>query len=268
MRARRLIAAASVAALGVLSLGACGKATPGVAAYVGDTKYSVDRVDEIYDDAQTKYADAIRSQAGQSGATPSPEQLRSTVTRQDVLNLLVSIELGKRVVAEQGITVADEVKPEQLEQQLQMPAATEYVRLWGEWVDISGALGAKLPTAEVSDESVMAVYDAIAKAGAIQSGLTVAQVRQAFGESGGPGSQGGFVRAATALSAALQQEAGKAGTSINPRFRPIGVPSVVSTGQSLVFYSLPYIDQNGPVTDISTPQAPAAESSAPAAPGV
>ncbi|WP_036374264.1 hypothetical protein [Micromonospora sp. ATCC 39149] len=267
MRARRLIAAASVAALGVLSLGACGKATPAVAAYVGDTRYSVDRVNEIYDDAQAKYADAIRSQAGQSGATPSPEQLRSTVTRQDVLNLLVSIELGKRVVAEQGITVADEVKPEQLEQQLQMPAATEYVRLWGEWVDISGALGAKLPTAEVSDESVMAVYDAIAKAGAIQSGLTVAQVRQAFGESGGPGSQGGFVRAATALSAALQQEAEKAGTSINPRFRPIGVPSVVSTGQSLVFYSLPYIDQNGPVTDISTPQAPAAESSAPAAPG-
>ncbi|MFC8846134.1 MULTISPECIES: hypothetical protein [unclassified Micromonospora] len=266
MRARRLIAAASVAALGVLSLAACGKAAPDVAAYVGDTKYSVDRVDEIYDDAQAKYADAIRSQAGQGGATPSPEQLRSTVTRQDVLNLLVSIELGKRVVAEQGITVADEVKPEQLEQQLQLPATTEYVRLWGEWVDISGALGAQLPTAEVGDESVMAVYHAIAKTGAIQPGMTVAEVRQAFGESGGPGSQGGFVRAATALSNALQQEAEQAGASINPRFRPVGVPSVVSTGQSLVFYSLPYIDQFGPVTDISTPQAPAEESNAPAAP--
>ena len=37
MRARRVIAVASVAALGVLSLAACGKSAPDVAAYVGDT---------------------------------------------------------------------------------------------------------------------------------------------------------------------------------------------------------------------------------------
>jgi hypothetical protein len=268
MRTRRLIAAASVAALGVLSLGACGKSAPDVAAYVGDAKYSVDRVDEIYDEVQTKYAEAVRAQSAQTGATPAPERLRSEVTRQDVLNLLVSIELGKRVVAAQSIPVPDEVRPEQLEQQLQVPAATEYTRLWSEWVDISTALGARLPAAEVNDEAVMAVYRAIEKTGAIQSGLTVAQVRQAFGESGGAGSQGGFVRGATALSAALQAEAEKAGASVNPRFRPVGVPSVVSSGQSLVFYSLPYIDENGPVTDISTPQPPAGEPTAPAAPGV
>ncbi|MFF3866918.1 hypothetical protein [Micromonospora sp. NPDC001898] len=266
MRARRLIAAASVAALGALSLGACGKSAPDVAAYVGDTRYSVDRVDEIYDNAQTMYAAAVSAEAGQTGATPSPEQLRTSVTRQDVLNLLVSIDLGKRVVAAQGLQVPDEVKPEQLEQQLRIPAAAEYAKLWGEWVDISAVLGAKLPPVEVSDKSIMAVYGAIEKTGAIQSGLSVAEVRQAFGETGEGG--GGFVRGATALSSALQEEAEKAGTSIHPRYRPIGVPSVVSTGQSLVFYSLPYIGQDGPVTDISTPEAPATESAAPATPGV
>ncbi|MER5700796.1 hypothetical protein ABT023_02375 [Micromonospora sp. NPDC002296] len=267
MRARRLIAAASVAALGALSLGACGKSAPDVAAYVGDTRYSVDRVDEIYDNAQTLYAAAVSAEAGPAGATPSPEQLRSSVTRQDVLNLLVSIDLGKRVVATQGLQVPDEVKPEQLEQQLRIPAAAEYAKLWGEWVDISAVLGAKLPPVEVSDKSIMAVYHAIEKTGAIRSGLSVAEVRQAFGETG-EGGGGGFVRGATALSSALQEEAEKAGASINPRYRPIGVPSVVSTGQSLVFYSLPYIDQDGPVTDISTPEAPATESAAPATPGV
>jgi hypothetical protein len=42
----------------------------------------------------------------------------------------------------------------------------------------------------------------------------------------------------------------------------------VNTSQSLVFYSLPFVDKNGPVTDISTPEPPAgAATSAPAAPG-
>ncbi|MFG1952189.1 hypothetical protein [Micromonospora sp. NPDC048830] len=255
MRARRLIAAATVAALGVLSLGACGKSAPSVAAYVGDTTYSVARVDDIYDDVQATYGAAVRAQAAQTGATPPPEQQRAAVTRQDVLNLLVSIELGRRVVAAKGVTVPDQVTPEQLAPQLRVPAEAEYARLWAEWIDVSQALGASLPPAELSDDAIMAVYHAIEKTGAINSGLTVAQVREAFG-------QAGFVREATALSLALREEAQRAGASINPRYRPIGVPSVVSTGQALVFYSLPYIDHDGPVTDISTPQTPAASAAA------
>lgn len=257
MRARRLFAAASVAALAALSLAACGRSAPDVAAYVGDTRYSVDRVDEIYADAQAQYADAVRGQRAATGATPAPEELRSAVTRQDVLNLLIAVDLGKRVVAEKKIAVKDEVSPEQLQAQLQMPASAEYAKLWGEWVDISGALQQELPPADLSDDAIMAVYQAIAKTGAIRSGLSVDQVKQAFGE-------GGFVRSATALSAALREEADKVDTSVNPKYGPIGVPSVVSTGQSLVFYALPYINHDGPVTDISTPEAP--ETSAPVKP--
>ncbi|MER6594733.1 hypothetical protein ABT214_23345 [Micromonospora purpureochromogenes] len=247
MRARRLIAAASVAALGVLSLAACGKSSPDVAAYVGDRTYSVDRVDAIYDDAQAKYAEAIRQSATQAGVTPDAEQLRSRVSRQDVVNLLVSIDLGKRVVAEQGLQVPDQVTPEQLAQQLQMPPQAEFAKLWGEWADISMVLSQKLPPAELSDASVMAVYHAIEETGGIQAGLSVGEVRQLFGE-------GGFVRTASALSAALEDEADKVDLSVNPRFRPLGVPSWVNKGQELVFYALPYVDASGPVTDISTPE--------------
>ncbi|MFF5072887.1 hypothetical protein ACFY2R_17295 [Micromonospora olivasterospora] len=254
MRARRLLAA-TVAAFGVLSLGACGKSAPSVAAYVGDTTYSVARVDDIYDDVQAKFGAAVRAQAAQTGATPPPEQQRSAVTRQDVVNLLVSLELGRRAVAARGVSVPDQVTPEQLAPELRVPADAEYAKLWAEWIDISQALGATLPPAELSDDAVMAVYHAIEKTGQIQAGLPVVKVRQMFGE-------GGFVRAATALSSALREEARQAGASINPRYRPIGVPSVVSTGQALVFYHLPYIDQDGPVTDISTPQAPAASAAA------
>ncbi|MEH1015374.1 hypothetical protein V6U90_19945 [Micromonospora sp. CPCC 206060] len=250
MRARRLVAVAATAALGLASLAACGKSSPDVAAYVGDTKYSVERVDGIYDDAQTRYAAAVNAQAAQAGATPSPEQLRARVNRQDIVNLLVSIELGRRVATEKQLTVPDEVTPEQLAQPLQMPPDAEYAQLWGEWLDIYNTLAEKLPPAELSDASVMAVYDAIAATGAIQPGLTVAEVRQAFGT-------GDFVRQGSAVSAALQVEAEQAGVSINPAYRPVGVPSAVNAAQGPVFYSLPYIDESGPVTDISTPEAPA-----------
>ncbi|MGC4851998.1 hypothetical protein ACLQ24_01065 [Micromonospora sp. DT4] len=248
MRARRVIAAASVAALGVLSLAACERSAPDVAAYVGDTTYSLDRVDGIYDEAQAKYGDVVRQAAGQTGATPSPEQLRSPVTRQDVVNLLVSLELGKRVAKAKNIQVPDEVSPQQLEQSLRVPATTEYTKLWGEWVDLLQAFNQQLPPAEVSDESVMAVYQALAKVGAIPGGLPVTEVRQRFGE-------GAFVGSATALSVVLEDEADRADVSINPRYREVGVPSLVSSGQSVIFYSLPYINEEGPVTDISTPDA-------------
>lgn len=262
MRARRVIAAASVAALGVLSLAACGKSAPNVAAYVGDTTYSVDRIDAIYDDVQTKYGDAVRQEASQAGASPSAEQLRAAVTRQDVVNLLISLDLGKRVAAAKNIQVPDEVTPQQLEQNLRVPATTEYAKLWGEWIDLLQVLNQQLPPAELSDDSLMAVYDALTKTGAIQPGMSVADVRRAFGD-------GGFVRSATALSTALEDEASRTDVTINPRYRAVGVPSVVSSGQQLIFYSLPYINEAGPVTDISTPEplpstgSPSAEGPAP-----
>ncbi|MFF5174428.1 hypothetical protein ACFY3U_17555 [Micromonospora sp. NPDC000089] len=261
MRVRRLIAAASVAALGVLSLAGCGRANPDVAAYVGDRTYSVDRVDSIYEDAQAQYAEAVRQGATQAGATPSAEQLRSSVTRQDVVNLLVSIDLGRRIVAAEKLQVPDQVTPDQLAQQLRMPPQAEYAKLWGEWADISLVLSQKLPPADLSDESVMAVYHAIEKTGGIDPGLSVSQVKQLFGEAG-------FVRSASALSAALKTEADKVDVSVNPHYRPLGVPSWVNKGQELVFYALPYIDASGPVTDVSTPEpaAPAEPSAGPVVP--
>ncbi|MGV9211317.1 hypothetical protein ACTFTM_05575 [Micromonospora sp. RB23] len=241
MRARRVIAAASVAALGVLSLAACQRSAPDVAVYVGDRTYSLERVEGIYDEVSATYGDADQ--------VPDPTGARPPrVTRQDVVNLLVGLELGKRVAKAKNIQVADEVSPQQVEQSLGVPATTEYTKLWGEWVDLLQAFNQQLPPAEVSDESVMAVYHALVPTGEIPGGLPVTEVRQRFGD-------GAFVGSATALSVALEDEAGRADVSINPRYREVGVPSLVSTGQKVIFYALPYINEEGPVTDISTPDA-------------
>jgi hypothetical protein len=242
----RFVSVAALAAVGVLVISGCGRAQPGIAAYVGDTSYSIERVEAVFDDAQTKYAEAVQSAATQSGATPSPEQLRSTLTRQDVVNLLVGLDLGKRVAAANQIQLPDRISTEQVAQAQGMPTNTEYMTLAAEWYDVYQALTEKLPPAELSDASIMAVYQALVEAHAIRPGLSAAEIKQTFGD-------GAFVRSASAVSAALQTEAKNAGASINPRFRPVSVPAVVGTAQGPLFYALPYIDERGPVTDVSTP---------------
>jgi hypothetical protein len=247
MRARRLVAA-TVAAVGLLYVSACGRSAPDVAAYVGETRYSIDRVDAIYDDAQAKYRAAVQEEATRTGASAAPDQLVSKLTRQEIVNLLVSLELGKRVAAERQIQISDRVRPEQLARDLRMPPDAQYAQLWGEWIDVFDALSERLPPAELSDASVLAVYQALARAGAIRPGLSIEEVRQAFG-------QGEFVRTASAISAALTAEAETAGVSINPRYRPVGLPAVVATQQGIAFYALPYVGEDGSVTDLSTPGA-------------
>lgn len=255
MRARRLVAAVAVATLGVLSLGACGKSAPDAAAYVGDTKYRVDRVDAIYDEARAKYTETIRAAAQQAGVTPSPDQLRWPMGRQDVLNLLVGIDLGKRVAAEKQIQVPDQITVQDLGQGLRVPD-TEYAELAAEWYDLYQALEASLPPAELTDDARIAVYDALVKAGAVPTGWSADEVRTQFGAAT-------FVRQVSAVSAALQDEADRLDTSINPRYRPVGVPALVQGERGLIQYALPYIDANGPVTDISTPEAPSPDAAAP-----
>lgn len=67
------------------------------------------------------------------------------MTRQDVVNLLVSIDLGKRVAAEKNLQVPDQITPDQLAEQLQIPPQAEYVQLWGEWADLFAVLSQQLP---------------------------------------------------------------------------------------------------------------------------
>lgn len=251
-RARRLSSIVSILLVGVLALGACGRTAPDVAAYVGDTTYPVERVEEIYDDLQQRYEAAVRDQAARFGVSPTAEQLTAPVSRQDVVNLLVSLDLGRRVAAEHRFQVSDQVRPDQLAQELQVPSDARYTQLWAEWFDVYATLTAQLPPAELDDEAILAVYDALTRAGAIQPGLSLEQIREAFGD-------GAFVRSASAVSAALQEAAAQSDLSVNPRYLPLGVPAFVPTSQGLIFYVLPYVDQSGPVIDLSSPGTGASE---------
>ncbi|MGW0433030.1 hypothetical protein ACWDV4_10875 [Micromonospora sp. NPDC003197] len=242
-RARRLVAVVTVAALGVIGLGACARSAPTVAAYVGDTKYSMDRVDAIYTDADQQFQTAVREQFAQRGETP-PARIEPPISRQNVVDLLVSLELGKQVVAEKHIRVTDDTNTETAARVLRLPAGSEYVRLWAEWIDIFIGLQEQLPAAQLTDDAIMDVYRALVKAEAIDPGLSVAQVRQAFGDAE-------FVAGAIATRDALAQRANTTDTTMNPRFSPVNVPAFLTLRNGTVSYALPYVDSAAPVTDLA-----------------
>ncbi|MFC7544867.1 SurA N-terminal domain-containing protein [Plantactinospora sp. GCM10030261] len=248
-RVRRLSSVVSLVLVGILAVSACGRSAPDVAVYVGDKRISADQVEQIYDEAQARYRTAVESEARQADISPSPDQLRSAVTRQDVVNLLVGLDLGRRVAEAKQIDVPDQYQADRVAGLIRMPPDTEYARLWAEWLDIYTALGGKLSPAELSDDSVLAVYQSLVKAGAIDPGLPIQQVRQLFGT-------GEFVQRDTAISEALAEEAKRLDVSVNPRFLPLAVPGVVAGPNGTIFYELPYVDGAGPVTELAPSTAP------------
>lgn len=246
MRARRLVAAASVAVLAVSSLAACGRSAPDIAAYVGDSTYSLSRVDAIYDEAQATYEESVRTALQQRGVEPSPEQLKLNVKRQDILNLLVGIDLGKRIAAEKQVQVQDQLSAEQLGQELGVPN-TEYATLAAEWYDLFLALQAGLPPADLTDDSRGKLYQALVDAGVAPAGWSADEQRQQL-------EQAPFTRQVSAVSVALQDEVEKLDVTVNPRFSSLEIPALLQTQQGLRQYNLPYVDGSDAVTDISTPE--------------
>lgn len=245
MRARRLASIVVIAALGLGALAGC-RVENGKAAFIGGTTYTEKQVTEIYDEAAASTAPSATPQpdaTSQPDASPSAPAERP-VTRQEVVDLLVSLELGKRIVADKKLAAPQQpTDPGEIASALQVSPDTEYAKLWASWLDVQNVIVENVPRTGLTDEGIMEVYQALVKANAIQAGLTVAQVREAFGAAV-------FAEAATLLSAALSQEAERSDTEVNPKYQPLGAPMAVSTQQGPVFYNLPYLSSDM-VTDVS-----------------
>ncbi|MEU4367993.1 hypothetical protein [Micromonospora chersina] len=248
MRARRLIAAASVAALAVLSLAACGRSAPNVAVYVGDTSYSIDRVNAIRAEAAKAYAGVVKA-AEEQGQTVPAELREIDLDGQDVVNLLVVLDLGKRIAADKKLDVPDQISAAQMGRALNVPD-TEYASLAAEWYDLFGALGKGLPKAELTDADRTAVYNALVKANLVPAGWSVDDQREAFADP----AIGPQVSAVAGLSEALKAEVDRQDVRINPRYPSLAVPALIEAQQKFRLYDLPYVEGADQVTDISTPE--------------
>jgi hypothetical protein len=236
-RARRLASVAAVAVLGLTGLAAC-RSEPGVAVYLGDQRITEERVNAIAQEAQLPAATA---QPQEPSAQPSaPAQ--PAVSRQDVVDLLVSLDLGKQIVAEKKLTVPDQVTPEQVAAELGVAPGSEYARMYGEWIDVAQAImGAEQPAAP-TDAQIMTVYEGLVEAGAIEPDLSLAQIKEAFGD-------GQFVAVAAGLGDQLAAKADADGATVNPRYLPLAAPLFVTANGRPVFYPLPYVEGSGAVID-------------------
>ena len=201
-----------------------------------------------------QYGDGASSgEAGQAApATPSPEQLRADGRPGRTWSTCWSAwSWASGCVADEGPPGAGRGHAEQLRAEPRMPAehrVREALRRVGRPAPALLGQSCRRPSSATS--RCVAVYDALAKAGAIPAGLTVDEVRQAFGRR-------------RRLRARRHRAQHGAQDEAEPERRH-GQPPVprrsacrrcVSTGQSPVFYSLPYVDQDGPVTDIVHPGA-------------
>jgi hypothetical protein len=236
MRARRLASIVVVACLGLGVLTAC-QVDSGKAAIIGGTSYTEDQVTEIYENA-------LQPSTGEPTPSASPAAAAPTVSRQKVVDLLVSLELGKRIVEEKKFPAPEQAtNPEEIAAALGAPPQSEYVKLWAAWLDVQNTIVEHTPRVGLTDEGIMQVYESLVRANAIQGGMNITQVREAFGAAI-------FAEAATLVSTSLGAEVEKVDAEINPKYQPLGAPLAVNTQQGPVFYTLPYVSSDM-VTDVS-----------------
>ncbi|HEV7712598.1 MAG TPA: hypothetical protein VGP16_30680, partial [Asanoa sp.] len=231
-----------VAALGLGGLAAC-RSEPTVAAYLGDRKVTDAQVTQIFDGAKTTATATPAADPAQpepSGApVPGP-----AVSRQQVVDLEVSLDLGRQVAKDQGVQQVNAVTVDQVASELSVAAESTYAKDYTEWVNLSQGIFAKISAnpGKATDDQLRGVYDALVKVKAIEPGFDLAKIKQAFGD-------GEFVAAAYQLTALLDKAASASKTSVNPRYLPLSAPMVVSSQSGAVFYDLPYLEGSDTVSD-------------------
>jgi hypothetical protein len=210
-RGRHLTSVAVLLAVGALVLAGC-RSDPQVAAYVGSTRYSDDRVTAIADEAQAKLQDLADAQQSASGASSRPVQ--RPVTDQEVVTALVSRDVLKALAQEKKVNPLS-VDANQVAQQVRVPADTEYVRVLTEKDGYRLALLQKAPSAEPSEADLREVYDNLVKASGGRITGSFDQFTSSLAEQDTEliGRSAGVRRDVTAESEKLD-------VTVNPRYGP------------------------------------------------
>ncbi|MCZ7439740.1 hypothetical protein O7598_25290 [Micromonospora sp. WMMC241] len=239
MRARRLVAVASVA-VGLVALSGC-RTEPGVAAYIGDHRVTEDQVTSILDEAR----DGLSSQPA-----TAPQADALLPPRDQVVATLVLSDVCKELSADKGYQPKTQVTPEQVAQQLGLPAGAAYPKKVAEFYTCVSGVPVGESTAP-SKEDLATVIAAGRAAGAIPPDVSDAD---AAGQL-----DGDQLRSALATRKALADAIDGYDVSVNPRYRPLAFPVLTFKGD-VPAVSVPLGEPGSSVTDISTPEPETGES--------
>jgi hypothetical protein len=198
-RSRPFAAIAALALLGALALTGCGKAQPGTAAYVGDTRYTERQLDTLVDEIRR-----IPSEA----QPPDP--------RDWVLARLILGDIARRVATERNITVPA-AEYDEGAARLRLPANSPLVRLLAELDAMVGALAAQVEPIPATEDDYREIWDSLRRDPRLEPGTTYEEVAE-------------FLRNNTSLPLALglrqvlREQAAKTRIVVNPVYRPLILP--------------------------------------------
>ena len=223
-RARRLTSVVSLAVVGVLAIGACGRSAPTVAAYVGDHSYSQSDVDQVIDQVK--------------GQVPPDRQaeLRRTVVRMMVLR-----DVATDYAKAHNLSVPT-IDPVAFAQQSNLPPGVRFTEIA---VGYSAAM-------EAVQQSVKSAVPTEADQREAHSHATVQgqpvtdafeKVQQYFGEE--------QIGKAVGLRNLLNDAIGQADVSINPRYGDLIYQVPVQIGQATSWLTVPLTKDDRPVSDLS-----------------
>jgi hypothetical protein len=170
-RARRLASTAVVAVLAVTGLSAC-RNEPDVAAYIGKTAISADRVNAIYDDAKDRLAASVAQVGTDQSADPAaPTQTpKLLIDRAEVAMTLVGLDALRGLAQQQKLTAVP-VPPAEAAEMVQLPAEAEFVKVYGEYrgyiLAFAQSLGASLQSVQPTEADLRDVYQRLKSGGAL-----------------------------------------------------------------------------------------------------
>ncbi|WP_285553323.1 hypothetical protein [Actinoplanes regularis] len=235
-RTRRLASMTVVASLALAGLSAC-RAGTDVAASVGDARITEERVQAVLDDA--------RNALGENAAN-------LPITREDVVNVLVSRDLIDRVAARHNVRLPASPSYDQFAALVRLPATTEYVRLYTEYstlqYDVEQSMTSTTP---LSDDDLKDVFDRLTANGGIEPGTTFDTFRTSV-----PPEALTELQAAVALRDEVHEVADPLNVSVHPRYQPLelGVYGVRNQKTNAIYQLVAAevgTDVTVPVSDIS-----------------
>lgn len=236
-RARRLASAAVVASLAVTGLSAC-RTEPSVAAYVGDARITESQVQAVLDQAR----DAV-------AAAPPSSKVSMKVTRDMVVSTLVINDVMSEVATRHGVTLPTDLQLSRYAEVLDLPETADFVRLFATSRQYVPALLAETKTGPVPNEAEQKqVYDALAAAGAVKPGTSVAQFWAGLNEQ-----EKQTVQISTGVLREIGEVAAPMRVKLNPRYGPVTFSVLTVSLQSGESVSLMNAtlgsDDSAPVTD-------------------
>lgn len=234
----RLALVAAVAVAAGSSLAAC-RSEPSVAAYLGDQRISIDRVERIVRDvnavadarlaAQARARDdrlaAMRAGKDAGEYPPMPAEAMLPVrhtSATEVLSLMICAEVARRIVAERQLTVHE--SPAALwSEAFALPESGAFVGLWaGYWTYEQAVVAAELAR-PLDDDEAGRLFDAFDAAHQVPDGTDYDQAVEALKRTV---RYGPIFDAQKRIAAAMEA----AGVSVNPRFSELVLPSNVNGG--------------------------------------